>query len=71
MNIFVCLGVREATHGPHLHAVDVAAVGATAEAVAAAGVTGMITFILSLFGFLSVFCSGSSCSPVFCHAALF
>lgn len=55
MNIFVCLGVREATHGPHLHAVDVAAVGATAEAVAAAGVTGMITFVLSPFGFYQFF----------------
>lgn len=63
-------GVREATRGPHLHAVDVAAVGATAEAVAVAGVTGIIPFILFLL-FLSSFYSCSSGIPVFCHAALF
>lgn len=40
MNMHIS-GVREVTHGPHLHAVDGAAVGATAEAEAGAGAIGI------------------------------
>jgi hypothetical protein len=53
MNMHIS-GVREVTHGPHLHAVDGAAVGATAEAEAGAGAIAAQDPYLDLLGEVAV-----------------
>ena len=71
MNMHIS-GVREATHGPHLHAMDGAAVGATAEVGAGAVAIGMTKkpcacFFSRLFLLAVVFLVFF----FFCHAACF